>query len=655
MTDPYGAWPSPVSPAELAESGVRFGDVAVDRGRAYWTESRPDEGGRGVVVRETTGGHEDVTPEDADVRTLVHEYGGGDVAVDAGTVYYAEYDDQRLYRLPPEDPPEPITPEPPVERGDRYADLEPSPDGDRLYCVRERHREDGTVENALVVVPTGGGDPRVVAEGHDFYSFPRLDPDGDRLAWTTWDHPRMPWDGTELHVAAVADDGGLADERVVLGGPGESVFQPQWGPGGLYAVSDRTDWWNLYRVDPAGEDPPTNLHAREAEFGTPQWTFGLSTYAFRPDGSVAVVVTEEGRRRLGILDAPGAGSGDRDRDRDYDLRFPDVDAMVHEHPRVRTDGDAAVFVANWTDRPAKLVRWRPGEGTTVLRRGSTVDLDPAYVSEPEAVAYRTDDDEFDAHGFYYPPHNPDADPPEEGRPPVVVTVHGGPTSQTVPAFDLETQLFTTRGIGVFDLNYRGSTGYGRPYRDRLNGQWGVADAADCANAARFLEESGRADPDRIAVRGGSAGGYAVLCALAFHDEFDAGVDYYGVSDLAALAEDTHKFESRYLDGLVGPYPEAADVYRERSPVHHAGGIGVPLLVLQGADDPVVPPAQSEAILGELADRGVAHAYVEFEGEQHGFRRAESIRRAAELELSFLGSVFGFDPDGEFEVVELRTG
>jgi dipeptidyl aminopeptidase/acylaminoacyl peptidase len=642
---PYGAWSSPVDPESLTRERVEFGPVVVDDGTAYWLEVRPEEDGRGVVVRETEEGYEDVTPETRDVRTLVHEYGGGDFAVDEGTVYFADYDDQRIYRQDPGGEPETITPEPETERGDRYADFEVSPDGSRLYCVRERHGGDGGPENHLVVVPTDGSDaPGVVAEGADFYSFPRVDDASDRIAWTTWDHPRMPWDGTELHVATVEDDGSLAAERTVLGGAEESVFQPAWDSGSLYAVSDRTGWWNLYRVDPAGESDPENLHPRDSEFGIPQWAFGTSTYALREDGSIAVVVTEDGTRRMGILD-PGEPP--------LELRFPDLSGSVHKHAKVLADGDDVVVPVSKTDAPAELVRYTPDEGsTTTLRTAGQSELDPAYVSEPEHLAFPTDDDAFDAHGFYYPPHNPDFEAPRDEAPPVVVTVHGGPTSQTVPEFDLETQFFTTRGIGVFDLNYRGSTGYGRAYRDRLDGQWGVVDAADCANAAAFLGETGRADPDRLAVRGGSAGGYAVLCSLAFHDAFDAGISYYGVSDLAALAENTHKFESHYLDSLVGPFPGAEAVYRDRSPVYHADGIDCPLLLLQGDEDPVVPPAQSESMLAALDENGVPSAYVEFEGEQHGFRKAESIRRAAEAELAFLGEVFGFDPDVDLAPVEL---
>ena len=546
-----------------------------------------------------------------------------------------------------------MTPDPDVEKGLRYADVDVSPDGERIYCVRERHDPagDGEPENALVVLPADGdGDPRVVAEGHDFYSFPRLSPDGERIAWTTWDHPSMPWDGTTLHVASVADDGALADERTVMGGTAESVFQPEWGPdGNLYAVSDRTGWWNLYRVDTDGGDPDP-LYRASAEFGVPQWVFGLSTYAFLPDGEIAVLVVESGEGSLAVLSPPDGDRAGWDGETPWELRYPDLPFGAAKRTYLVSDGEAAAMLAGSFDRPSRLVRWTPGEEPTVLRWSSDVDLDPIYVSRPRAVDFATGDDEI-AHAFYYPPHNPDVTAPMDDDPPVVVTVHGGPTSQTHPTFDLETQFWTTRGIGVLDVNYRGSTGYGREYRDRLKGEWGEVDVADCAHAARDAgEELG--DPDRTAIRGGSAGGFAVLAALAFHDDFDAGTSYYGVSDLVALAEHTHKFESRYLDSLVGPYPEAEDRYRDRSPLHHADRIGAPLLLLQGSDDPVVPPEQSERMTDALDENGVPHAYVEFEGEQHGFRRSESIRRALEAELDFYGRVFGFDPDDDVEGVEL---
>lgn len=636
----YGEWPSPITPELIASDSVAFGGVSSDRGAAWWLERRPAEGGRGVIVRRTDGDATDVTPPDYDVRTLVHEYGGGDFLVHDGTVWFSNADDQRLYRHSDGDP-EPITPVPEIERGDRYADLAITPDGTHLYCVHERHTGNGTPTNELVMMPAdGSSDPTVVASGHDFYSFPRIHPDGSRLAWTTWDHPSMPWDETTLHVATIEADGHLSDTQAVLGGDEESVFQPAWSPdGALHAVSDRTGWWNLYRIE---NGKPTALYPDNAEFGVPQWAFGLSTYAFLDDGHIVTLIREKSSSRLGLLD-PSTG----------ELESIDLPADWFPTPTLDSDGERLLFVAASPTRPECIVRWRPGgredeeDETTVLDRASDFDLDPGYISVPEHITYSTGD--TTAHALYYPPRNPAVEAPSD-EPPLIVRCHGGPTSEALGKLSISAehgmppvQFFTTRGIAVVDVNYRGSTGYGRAYREQLDGEWGVVDTLDCVNAATHLADQGRVDGDRLAIHGGSAGGYTTLCALAFYDAFDAGVSYFGVADLEALARDTHKFESRYLDGLVGPLPEARDTYRERSPVHHADDIRCPLLLLQGDDDPVVPPSQAEQMIDALAENGIPHAYLEFEDEQHGFRKPSSIKQAAKAELSFYGQLFGFTP------------
>ncbi len=665
---PYGTWPSPISAEMVASAGIDFGHVAVDDGTVYWRERRPEEGGRGVVASENGT---DVTGPDVNVRTLVHEYGGGDFAVHDGTVVYARFDDQRLYRQAPGEEPVPVTPEPETDRGLRYADLEVAEGGDAVYAVREDHDAVARADDAadpsgadesggdadepvttLVRVDLTTDDPaEVVASGHDFYAAPRLSPDGDRLAWLTWDHPRMPWDGTELHVADVAADGSLDDARVVMGGPEESVFQPEWrADGTLHAVSDRTGWWNLYRRE-GGEWVPYREEA--AEYGVPQWVFGLSTYAFLDDGRVAALVTRDGEESLELLDADdgsdSGGDGGPDASREvaalpFDTFYP---AML------RSDGESLVFFGGGPATPTSLVRWTPGGEPAVLRRASDADVDPAYVSTPEHVTVPTRDG-AEAYAYVYPPTNPDAEPPADERPPLVVTAHGGPTSATHPAYDLGVQFFTSRGFAVADVNYRGSTGYGRAFREALYGEWGNHDVEDCIDVARHLADEGRVDGDRMAVKGGSAGGFVVLASLAFHDAFDAGASYFGVADLARLAELTHKFESRYLDQLVGPYPEAADTYEARSPVHHAGDVAAPVLVLQGAEDQVVPLSQAEEMVEALEDSGVPHDLVVFEDEQHGFRSAEARERALETELSFYGTVFGFDPADEVPAVDLAV-
>lgn len=648
-TSPYGTWSSPITAETVARSGIDFGHTVVDSGTVYWRERRPDDDGRGVVVRHDGESAEDVTPDDFDAGTLVHQYGGGDFAVDDGTVFVSRFDDQRVYRLPPGTDPVPITPEPETERGLRYADFERTEDGESLYCVREDHDvaagEDGAdePETALVMLAVeGGDDPRVVASGHDFYAAPTLSPDGDRLAWLTWDHPRMPWDGTELHVADVDDSGVLSNERVVMGGTDESVFQPAWRPDGtLHAVSDRTGWWNLYRQD---GDEWTAYREEEAEYGVPQWVFGLATYAFLDDGRVASVVTRDGEQSLELLGQDGTREP-------VEVPFPVFG--VRGAPQLRSDGGSLLFVASGPATPSQLVRWTVDGEYSVLRESSAVDLDAAYTSTPEHRTVPTRDG-AETHAFVYPPTNPDANPSSEEDPPLIVFVHGGPTSATTPAFDLSKQFFTSRGFVVADVNYRGSTGYGRAYRDALDGEWGVVDVQDCLDVARHLAETGQVDGDRMAIRGGSAGGFATLAALAFHDDLAAGTSYFGVADLTRLAELTHKFESRYLDTLVGPYPEVKAAYEERSPVHHAAGIDAPVLLLQGEADQVVPLSQAEAMVDALDANDVPHDLRVFEDEQHGFRRADTRQTAHELELAFYGEVFGFEPTDTLPDLEITA-
>ena len=711
MSTPYGEWPSPVAPEDIAADVRSFTTVTTHQDHVYWLERRPSEGGRGVVCRAVLGGRnreaEELTPESLDVRTLVHQYGGGDLLVADGTLLVANMADQRLYRLPADGSaePTPITPEPPEPMGYRFADMRLAPDGETVYAVRERHVGSGTNEepvNELVRFPlcpetagdsngdsdnggngdsdngsngdsdNGGNpavtDPAVVATGYDFYAAPRLAPGGDRLAYLRWDHPNMPWDGTELVVARVDEAGDLRDHRVVAGGPAESVVSPKWSPDGvLYAVSDRTGWWNLYRFDDVGSSEgddigsgegddigsgtdPINLHPADREFGVPMWQLGLSTFAFLDDGRIATLVTETGEPSLRLLDPETA-----------DLIDPGLPYTSFRPVSVRSDGERIVFAGHRTDAPSAVVEWSPSDDTAPRRVRESTDepLDPDYVSDPEAIVFPTGDvvgaDETEAYAHYYPPHNPDVEAPADEAPPLLVRVHGGPTSCSEAGLSATVQFWTTRGVGVLAINYRGSTGYGRAFREALNGEWGVRDALDCVNAAGYAAETGLADGDRLAISGGSAGGYAVLCALAFHDAFDAGASYYGVADLRSFVTETHKFESRYLDGLVGALPEAADVYEARSPVRHADGITAPLLILQGGKDEVVPPAQAEAIIDALVENGTPYAYVSFPEERHGFREAENIARAHEAELAFYGETFGFDPAGDIDEVEMLVG
>jgi dipeptidyl aminopeptidase/acylaminoacyl peptidase len=630
-TAPYGSWASPISAELVAAGGVSLDEVRVAGGHLYWVEGRPLEGGRQVVCRARPGGAaEDLVPEGFNARTRVHEYGGGAYAVAGGTLFFSNFADQRLYRLDPgAGGPRPVTPEPPAPAAHRYADACPTPDGRRLVCVRERH-DGGEVVNELVAVPVdGGGPPVVLAAGRDFYATPRVSPDGRRLAWLEWDHPNMPWDGTELKLAELAGDALAGDPVTVAGGPGESVFQPAWRPDGvLHLVSDRTGWWNLYRVGPDRELEP--LCPAEEEFGHPQWVFGMSTYAFLPGDRIACIHGRGPMQRLGILDPGGSLT-------DLDLPF-----TAFSPPQLHAAGDRLACLAGAPGRATAVVLIDPAGGQVeVLRSSEDRELDPGYLTEPEPIEFPTEGGRT-AHALYYPPANQDVQGPEGQRPPLLVASHGGPTAGVTSSLHVGYQFFTSRGIAVVDVDYGGSTGYGRAYRQRLDGQWGIVDVDDCAAAARHLAGRGEVDPDRLAIRGGSAGGYTTLCALTFRDDFAAGASYYGVADAAALARDTHKFESRYLDRLIGPWPEAEATYRERSPIHFTDRLSCPVILLQGLEDQVVPPAQAELMAAALEAKGIPYAYLPFEGEQHGFRQAAHIRRALEAELYFYGRVFGFD-------------
>lgn len=629
---PYGTWPSPISAERVARGGVRLSETWVEGETVYWLESRPAEEGRSVVCRaDPWSGASDVTPAGFNARDSVHEYGGGSYAVREGTVYFTHFADERIWRQDPGAAPVPLTPEPPEPRSVRHADLEVSPDGRLLACVRERHAGEGLPENELVVLPTdGSAAPLVVASGRDFYAAPRFSPDGERLAWLEWDLPNMPWDGCELLVAAVREDGGLGPPRRVAGGAGESIFQPSWSPRGLlHFVSDRTGWWNLYREEADGTQ--RNLTPIEAEFGVPAWEFRYATHAHLADGRIVCAYRRGGVHHLGLLD-PDTGEL-----LDMDLPFGCFDP-----PYVAASGTRVAVVASSPTEPPQVVTLDLAtRAVDVLRVSEERDIDPSYLSVPEAVEFPTEGGT--AHMYVYLPRNRDAVAPPGERPPLIVHAHGGPTAEAVPELDLRVQYFTSRGFAYADVNYGGSTGYGRAYRERLDGRWGIVDVIDCVEAARFLVDRGDADPERLIITGGSAGGWTALCALTFHDVFACGRSSYGVSDLEPFTTITHKFEFKYIDRLVGPWPEAAEVWRERSPVRQAHRIRRPVLVLQGTEDAVVPPSQSEAIVAALRENGVPHAYLTFEGEQHGWRRAETIRRALEAELAFYGEILGFRP------------
>lgn len=570
------------------------------------------------------------SPDGVNVRTLVHEYGGGDYAVGGGRLFYVDFGDQRIYAS------EQGRTVPLSVSGPRYADFVVSPAGDWLVAVEERPRPGQEPENRLVAfaIPAQGlpktpTAPRVVARGHDFYSFPTISPDGSQLAFTGWRHPNMPWDGTTLFVQAWGPEGPRGDARPVVGGDTEAIFQPGFSPGGVLTfVSDRSGWWNLYQLREGGVQP---LCPRAEEFGGPQWVFGLSRYGFISEQEILCAHGLGGQARLGRLTVETGGL------EDLDLPYTSFDG-------VRVEGRGACFVGGAPDRSSAVVALDLTSGRhRELRVGSVLDVDRADLVVPEAFEFESVGGRR-SHAWLYAPQGRDVEGPRAERPPLLVKSHGGPTAAASAALDLRIQYWVSRGIAVVDVDYGGSTGYGRAYRERLRGQWGVVDVEDCVHAGKTLAAAGRVDGRRLAISGGSAGGYTTLCALTFHDTFGAGASHYGIGDLEALARDTHKFEARYTDGLVGPYPEAREIYRERSPIHFPERLNCPVIFFQGLEDKIVPPNQAEAMVAALAQQGISHAYVPFEGEQHGFRRAANIQAALEGELYFYGRIFGFETD-----------
>ena len=635
---PYGSWKSPVTAELIASGTVGLGQSALDGDDTCWVEMRPAEGGRSLVVRRTADGQTtDVTPVPFNVRTRVHEYGGGAFCVAQGTVYFSNFSDGRLYRQAPNETPRPLTPDGPF----RYADLVIDHYRRRLLCVREDHGADGHQPiNTLVSVPLDGiGSPRLLMAGADFYSTARLSPDGARLAWLTWNHPNMPWDGTELWLGEIKADGSLGRGERVAGGADESIFQPEWSPDGvLHFVSDRSGWWNLYRWRTGRIEP---LCEKAAEFGLPQWIFGGATYAFVTAKEIACTYSERGLRRLATLDT-------------RTLVLTPLQTGLTDFDGVRAAPGRVVFNGGSpTQALATMQLDLHTERIDVLRPSMDVVVDEGYISRPEAVEFPTEHRRT-AHAFFYPPRNQDYMGAPGQRPPLLVMSHGGPTAATSSTLRLAVQFWTSRGIAVLDVNYGGSTGYGRAYRQRLDGQWGVVDVDDCVNGARYLVNRGLVDGNRLAIRGSSAGGYTTLCALTFRDVFKAGASYYGIGDLEALAKDTHKFESHYEERLVGPYPARRDLYRARSPIHFTDRLSCPLIFFQGLDDKVVLPNQAEAMVAALRAKKLPVAYVPFAGEQHGFRRSDTIRRALEAELYFYSRVFNFQLPEPVEPVHIEN-
>lgn len=628
-----GAWPSSIPASLVAAGAIPLSAVSIDGADLYWLEGRAAEGGRNTLLRRRGASVEEVTPLPFNVRSRVHEYGGGAYVAAAGHVWFSHAGDNCLYHVAPGQAPRALH----APSARRYADLVRDPARARLLAVAEDHAGPGPCRNYLTAIGDDGRDS-VLAEGHDFFSSPRLSPDGSKLAWLSWDHPRMPWEGTELWLAEVRADGSLGAPRLVAGAGGESICQPEWSPQGqLHFVSDRSGWWNLYCFDGTQALP---VCPRTAEFATPHWTFGNSMYGFLPTGEIVCTYIENGVSRLALL---------------QNGRLSAIANPYQEIRELRTGAGRALLLGGAPTIALELVSLELATQRLDVLVRSIPALPPVEeLSVPESLSYPSVNGRI-AHAFYYPPANARYCPAAGSKPPLIVIGHGGPTGMAASTLKLATQYWTSRGFAVLDVNYGGSTGFGRAYRDLLKGQWGVVDVEDCVAGARYIVQRGLADPERLIIRGSSAGGLTTLCALTFHDVFKAGASYYGVSDLQGLDDDSHKFESHYNAYLIAAQPEAAGLYKLRSPIHHTELLARPMIFFQGLDDKVVPPQQSQAMAAALRERGVPVAYVTLEGEGHGFRKAESIIRTLEAELHFYQRVLGLplsQPDTELQIDHL---
>lgn len=629
---PYGAWRSPVTADAIVAGTVGISQIQLDGADLYWVEQRPSEGGRNVIV--TQG--RDITPRDFNARSRVHEYGGGAYLTSEGIVWFTNFKDQRLYRQQPGGDPVAISPAKDI----RHADLVLDSARNRLIAVREDHSTgaEWAVNSIVSLDPAFESEGKTLVEGNDFYSSPRINRSGTHLAWLAWSHPNMPWDGTELWVGELTAEGTIRAPRKVAGGKEESITQPCWSPdGALYFVSDRSNWWNLYRWKGRDIEPVAEL---PAELAGPQWLFGMTTYAFESDRRVVSQVRAQGVARLAAIDV------------ETKQMTPIESPFTAFQPFLAARDGRVYTIAGSPTTTLALVSVAIETGRVeVLRRSADVDTDPTYISVPQAIEFPTEGG-VTAHAFYYPPVNPDYEAPAGELPPLIVYIHGGPTGSVTNALDLSEQFWTSRGFAYLAVNYGGSTGYGREYRQRLNGKWGVVDVDDAVNGARYLVDRGLVDGNRVAITGGSAGGYTVLRAMTSTDFFRAGASHFGISDLEVFHSDTHKFESMYDQNLIGRWPEERQVYRERSAIHAIDKIRAPIILFQGLEDKIVPPNQAELIVAAMRKKGLPVAYIAFEGEQHGFRIAKNIKRALEGELYFYSKIFGFDLPESVEPVEI---
>ncbi|GAB4274958.1 MAG: S9 family peptidase [Candidatus Rifleibacteriota bacterium] len=619
-----GSWTSPLTPDSMVKKANSPTGVFTLDNKVYVLESRPEEAGRTALIKLADSGPVDVLPIDFNIRTRVHEYGGSCTAVDnSGNIYFTNFSDQNIYRLKPGKLPEKLTN---VEKL-RFANFSFDKTRNLLYAVMEDHRQsDLKPENSIVKICLNTGEITQLFKGYDFYAYPRINAQGDKLAFICWNHPQMPWDGTELWVAQLDSAGNPTSQKLVAGGEEESIVQPEWLNSALIFASDRTGWWNLYSYSNGQTE---SLYPMEAEFAKAMWSIGTTSYQVLSDTELFVTWSENCQWNAGILDLENKSL------RRFNLPYNAFLSISLSERKVYFIGASFSILPEVVELDIDSANWN------CIYKSGRMPLPAEYVSTPKEISFPVGNGES-AYAFFYPPVNPDFEMPDNEKPPLLVISHGGPTGSAGSTLNLSIQFWTTRGFAVVDVNYGGSTGYGRRFRNRLRGNWGITDVKDCEYAAMHLAKQGLIDPDRIAIRGGSAGGFTTLAALTFTNTFKAGASYFGLSDLEALARETHKFESRYMDNLLGSYPENKSLYHERSPINSADKLSCPVIFFQGLDDRVVPPNQAEEMFKILKEKGIATAYVAYEGEGHGFRQAKNIKHALEAELYFFCTVFNLD-------------
>jgi dipeptidyl aminopeptidase/acylaminoacyl peptidase len=634
---PYGSWKSPITSDIVASALIGLGQIELEEKDVYWCEMRPSDNGRYVIVKHSpVEGTVDINPPPFNARTRVHEYGGGSYKVLKKEVFFTNFADQRIYKMKHGNNPKPIT----LETELRHADFEFDTIRERLICVREDHREKGKeAENTIVSMNLDGKKVKTLVYGNDFYSSPRISHEGKYLAWLTWNHPNMPWNKNELWIGKLNPDGSIKEQIRINKNIAESIVQPLWSPDNiLYFVSDRNNWWNIYCWK---EGEVKTVYPKEAEFSEPQWIFAQSNYDFMSENKIICSFTQGGQWQIAQMNIETG-------------KLKVIKTPYTYISSLHTTCDKAVFIGGSPEETNSIVRLDLKTlDIEVLRRSSKITVDPEYLSQPRPTEFPTEKG-LTAYGIYYKPRNKNYTAPMGTLPPLLVSVHGGPTASASTTFSLKIQFWTSRGFAVFAVNYGGSTGYGREYRKRLHGQWGVVDVDDSVNAAQFLIKLGEVDEKKLAISGGSAGGYTTINSLTFRDTFKAGASYYGISDLETFVKDTHKFESRYLEWLIGCYPEKKDLYYQRSAINFLNQLDVPMIFFQGLDDEIVPPNQAELIVEALRKKGRPVAYLPFEGEQHGFRQAKNIKRSLETELFFYSRIFGFTPADHIEPIEIEN-